>query len=87
MKGTEKQVKWAEDIKVALLDMCRAAAEQEKAAASTWNALAGKIETVDKAWELIDAFGTIRFTADPLANFNAVMKHSSARDYLRGMMQ
>lgn len=85
MRGSEKQIKWAEDIKRGLLRMCEAAEEQDQQGAAQWHALAEKIAAVDKSWELIDACGSIRFVGTPLEIFNKVMHSVSARDYLRNL--
>ncbi len=87
MKGSEKQIKWAEDIKINVLAIIAdaiAACEQSNVADSKksafiaqMNAVKHNIETVDYAGDLISVFAGVKHTndyKDDLANFKSALR-------------
>lgn len=73
MKGTEKQIRWAEDIQKKVIDTINwlidnAPAEQKDACAKKFGGWADQVKNTEYAGDIIDAFGYIRFTDDQRKN-------------------
>ena len=77
MKGTEKQIKWATEIRNNVIDtLSKAKEEMQKrnnaAGASQTDERIAALESVEYAGDFIDVFGRIRFTGETIKDFQAV---------------
>lgn len=82
MRGSEKQIRWAEDIKVnvlAIISEAIVACEkssisdaQKEAFVGQMNTLRYNVENVEYAGELIDVFGSLKHTGDYKSDIKAL---------------
>ncbi len=82
MKGTEKQIAWAQDLKPLAIEAINegmkaftadarydASNPKHAAVVTLWNKRLANIERCDKAWILIDAMQTLSAKNSPIENF------------------
>lgn len=72
MKGSEKQIKWAEDIKCNLVRVYEGVKEADPANGAAITAAIAKLEAIDKAAIIIDLYKGIKFNGDLQHDFAAV---------------
>lgn len=86
MNGSEKQIKWARDILNRVYMICANGAVTEPANAESWLSLCKKIDNYHgKASNVISAFEGIRFSGDPVEDFNKIVHRTSAREFLASL--
>ena len=80
MKGTEKQVKWAEDIKANLLRTYEAVIPMMPAAdAEMMGNVIEMLNAVESAGDIITAYGDVKFNGDLQHDFGRI---SFANNYM-----
>ena len=72
MKGTEKQIKWAEDIKRNLVRVYEAIKQADAANAAYGDAAIAKLEAIDEASTIIDLYKRVSFNGDLQHDFTAL---------------
>lgn len=72
MKGSEKQVKWAEDIKHNLIRVYEGVKSADPANGAAITAAIAKLDAIEEAAIIIELYKGIKFTGDMQHDFAAV---------------